>query len=136
MVDTLRRPTTAGSWLLALALALAALFLTKPEQAIAAHDDCTLSSTAPSSYGGIAAITSGSVDCTMAKNVMRFSIVLMRDGTVVDSNERTCHKAATCWSYLVEDDPPGDQVWCTRVSARVGSHSLAAVTRCEADPAL
>jgi hypothetical protein len=95
-----------------------------------------LTATAPSSYYGIAAITSGSVDCTSSKNVLRFSILLTRDGSLVESNERTCHKAPTCWSYLVHDDTAGDQVWCTQVSARVGSHSLAVITRCEEDPAL
>jgi hypothetical protein len=104
--------------------------------AAGAAGDCTLSATEPSSYYGIATITSGSVDCASAKNVLRFSITLTRDGTVVDSHERTCHKAATCWSYSLVDDPAGDQVWCTRVSARVGSSPLAELTRCETDPAL
>jgi hypothetical protein len=85
---------------------------------------------------GAPAITSGSVDCASSKNVLRFTIVLTRDGTGVASNERTCHKAATCWSYLVEDGAAGDQVWCTQVSARVSSHALTAITGCEQDPTL
>jgi hypothetical protein len=117
---------------LALGLALAALLLVRPGT-VAAAEDCTLSATAPSSYYGIATITSGSVDCAAAKNVLRFSIALTRDGAVVASGERTCHKSATCWSYLLVDDPPGDQ---TTVSARVGSRTVGALTRCEADPAL
>jgi hypothetical protein len=134
MVSTVPRPSLliAGG----LALAAVVLLLSTPGRSAAAHQDCALSATAPSSYYGVAAITSGSVDCSASKNVLRFSIVLTRDGSVAASGERTCHKAATCWSYLVEDDAPGDQLWCTHVSARVGSHSLAAVSRCEQDPAL
>jgi hypothetical protein len=81
-------------------------------------------------------ITSGSVDCTTRKNVIRFSISLTADGNLFGASERTCHKAATCWSYVFENDPAGDQRYCSTVSARVGSHSLAPVTRCEEDPAL
>jgi hypothetical protein len=105
-------------------------------QAVAAHEDCTLSGTAPSSYLGTAVITSGSVDCATSKNVIRFSISLTANGNPVDMSDRTCHKASTCWSYVFEDDPPGDQRYCSTVSARVGSHSLPAVTHCEDDPAL
>ena len=115
------------------ALALAASGL---GSASAAQVDCTLTAEAPSSYYGIDTITSGSVDCATAKNTILFSIVLTRDGAVADSGQRRCHKASTCWSYLLADDPPGDQVWCTRVGARVGSHTLSEVSRCETDPAL
>jgi hypothetical protein len=104
--------------------------------ASAAHEDCVLTADAPSSYYGIDTITSGSVDCGTAKNTILFTIVLTRDGAVADSGQRRCHKASTCWSYLLADDPPGDQVWCTRVVARVGSHSLSEANRCEADPSL
>jgi hypothetical protein len=99
--------------------------------AAAAHQDCTLSATAPSSYLGTAVITSGSVDCASTKSVLRFSIALTRDGSLVSAHERTCHKASTCWSYIFADDPPGDQLYCNTVLARVGSHSLPATTRCE-----
>jgi hypothetical protein len=136
MVATQPRSNTLVLCGFALALAAVTFFLVSPGKAEAGHQDCTLSATAPSSYYGIAAITSGSVDCASSKNVLRFSIMLTRDGTLVATNERTCHKAATCWSYLVEDDSAGDQVWCTQVSARVGSHSMTAITRCEGDPAL
>jgi hypothetical protein len=29
------------------------------------------------------------------------------------------------------NDAPGDQVWCTIASARVGGHAFGPVTRCE-----
>jgi hypothetical protein len=58
------------------------------------------------------------------------------NGTVAAAGERTCHKAVTCWSYLVSDDPAGDQTWCTLVSARVGSHSTGEVSRCETGDAI
>ena len=102
----------------------------------AAAPDCTLTVNEPASYYGIAAITSGSVDCASRKNTLRFSIALQRDGATVESGERTCHKAATCWSYLIHDDAAGDQRWCVTVAARVGSQSLAPVTSCEDDPLL
>ena len=120
---------------LAVSLALAALLLARPAAAATAAG-CVLTAEAPASYYGIATITSGSIDCASRVNVLRFSITLTRDGAVVAAGERTCHKSATCWSYLIADDTAGDQLWCTTVSARVGSQTLAAVTRCEADPAL
>jgi hypothetical protein len=122
--------------LVLLTLGLAALVAGRAEIAAAGHENCALSSTAPSSYLGTAVITSGSVDCTTAKNVIRFSITLTADGSLVETSERTCHKAKTCWSYVFENDPPGDQRYCSTVSARVGSHSLAPVTLCEEDVAL
>lgn len=136
MTATVPRPTAFALVALALGLALAALTLAHPERAAAAHGDCTLVNEGPASFYGVDVITSGSVECASAKNTIRFTILLTMDGSVVASGDRTCHKAASCWSYLTADDPPGDQLWCTRVSARVGSHSLAAITRCEADPAL
>jgi hypothetical protein len=122
--------------LTALVVGLAALLLLIRPGASAAAPDCALTVNAPGSYYGIGAITSGSVDCATRKNTLRFSIVLSRDGVTVDSGERTCHKAVTCWSYLVHDDEDGDQRWCATVGARVGSQSLAPVTRCEDDPQL
>jgi hypothetical protein len=114
----------------------AALLMLMRAGTSAAAPDCVLTANAPGSYYGVAAITYGSVDCATRKNTLRFSILLQRDGVTVDSGERTCHKAVTCWSYLVHDDEDGDQRWCAIVGARVGSTSLAPVTRCEDDPAL
>jgi hypothetical protein len=128
-----RTPTLA---LLGVALLIAVAAAIMPGSAAGAHGDCALTTTPPSSYYGVATITSGSVDCTTAKNVLRFTIALTMDGQVVDSGERTCHKATTCWSYLIQDDPAGDQLWCTIVSARIGSHALSSVTRCESDGSL
>jgi hypothetical protein len=101
--------------------ALAGLAAAGVQDAGAAHEDCVLSSEAPASYLGTAVITSGSVDCTARKNVIRFAITLTADGSPVGTSERTCHKASTCWSYVFEDDPPGDQRYCSTVSARVGA---------------
>jgi hypothetical protein len=135
MVRTASRHPAPVLAAVACALAAAAVLLSAGSAA-GASGDCSLSATEPSSYYGIATITSGSVDCSSTKNVLRFAITLTRDGTVVDSHERTCHKAATCWSYSLVDDPAGDQVWCTRVSARVGSSPIGELTRCETDPSL
>jgi hypothetical protein len=120
MVGTFWRPRALALALAAVVLAFAALVI---RTASASHDDCVLSSTAPSSYLGTAVISSGSVDCATRKSVLRFSVAM--------TSERTCHKAATCWSYAFDNDPAGDQRYCSTVSARVGSHSLAPVTRCE-----
>jgi hypothetical protein len=136
MVRTLARPQTLALGILALILALAALSLARSDTAAAAHDDCALSLFGPASSYGIYASTSGSVDCTTRKNVIHFSIVLTSDGTVVDSEESTCHKAATCWNYAIVNDPPGDQRYCSTVSARIGPHSLTPLTRCEEDSTL
>lgn len=130
MAGTFRRPQALALVLAVLALAFAGL-LTAVQAASASHDDCTLSSTAPSSYRGTAVISSGSVDCATSKSVVRLSIMLTRNGNVAITSERTCHKASTCWSYVFDNDPAGDQRYCSIVSARVGSHSLPAVTRCE-----
>ncbi|MGH3105297.1 MAG: hypothetical protein ACRDN6_14495 [Gaiellaceae bacterium] len=130
-MTTVSRPQALVVGVLAAVLTLAVVLRSTPGQALATHVDCTLVAEPPVSYYGIATITSGSVDCATRKNTIRFAIVLTRDGTVAASGDRTCHKASTCWSYLFADDPPGDQLWCTRVSARIGSHSLGEVTRCE-----
>jgi hypothetical protein len=131
MAATMAHPRLLAVSVLAGVLALSILLLTTPGKALASHEDCTLVAEAPTSYYGVATITSGSVDCASPKTTIRFSIALTRDGSLVDSGERRCHRAATCWSYLLADDPPGDQRWCTLVSARVGSHTLAEVVRCE-----
>ena len=136
MVRTLARPQTLGLAVLALALALTALSLARSDVAGAAHNDCTLSLFGPASSYGIYASTSGSVDCATRKNVIHFSIVLTSDGSVVDSEDSTCHKAATCWNYAIVNDPPGDQRYCSTVSARVGPHSVGTLTRCEEDATL
>jgi L,D-peptidoglycan transpeptidase YkuD (ErfK/YbiS/YcfS/YnhG family) len=62
---------------------------------------------------------------------VRFSIVLTRNGNVAITSERTRHKATTCWTYVFDNDRAGNQRYCSTVSARVGSHSLVPVTRCE-----
>jgi hypothetical protein len=118
-----------------LAGSAALLLLSRPDASPAAPD-CASTANIPASYYGIGAIASGSVDCAARTNTLRFSIVLQRDGVTVESGERTCHKAIGCWSYLVHDDEGGDQRWCVTVGARIGSQSLAPVTRCEEDPLL
>ena len=98
-----------------------------------AHADCALDVTAPSNYAG-AAIASGSADCASPKNTIRVTMTLTRDGTPVDVSERTCHKSSSCWTYVFADDISGDQRWCATISARVGNHALAGVSRCEGEP--
>jgi hypothetical protein len=131
MVRSVSRHQPFVLCVLALAVALAALLVAAPQKAAAAHEDCTLSAFAPGAYAGIFATASGSVDCATTKNVIRISIVLTRDGSFVDSTERTCHKRADCPTYLLVNDPPGNQVWCSTTSARVGPHAYPEVTRCE-----
>lgn len=131
-MTTLSRPKSLALCA-ALGLALAAVLLVRPEKAAAAHEDCTLNTGAPVSYGGIFAVGGGSVDCTTTKNVMRVSAVLTMDGAFMGSTERTCHKAATCPTNVFVNDPPGDQVWCNTASARVGPHALPEVTHCETE---
>jgi hypothetical protein len=134
MATTVSRPYALVLCVVALAVALTALLLMRPANSVAAHEDCTLSTGAPVSYGGIFAIGGGSVDCATTKNVMRVSAFLTRDGTFMDSSERACHKAAACPTNVFVNDPPGDQRWCNTASGRVGPHSLPAVTHCETEP--
>lgn len=128
------RPAAVGLGVLAFAAAVAALVLVGAGPAHSATADCAIGAQAPVTYGGTFTITSASVDCSSAQNVSRIGIVLTMDGTVMSDSERTCHKTASCQTYALVNDPPGDQRWCNTVSARVGPHSLAPVTLCEAEP--
>lgn len=114
-------------------LALGATVLLAPGRASAAHEDCALVVNPPVNYGNIFALSSASVECASVKRVIHFSLVLTVDGTIADSSDRTCHRRADCSTYTVVNDGPGDQVWCTTASARVGGHSLGPVTRCETE---
>ena len=81
---------------LALAVAVAALLVAAPQKAAAAHEDCELRAFAPGALYGIYASTSASVECATAKNVIHISIVVTRDGSFIESTDRTCHKRADC----------------------------------------
>jgi len=124
-----RRPLALD--VLALAVALAALLVAAPQKAAAQHEDCSLRTFPPGAYAGIMTTASTSVECVTVKNVIHISLVLTRDGVFVDSSDRTCHKRADCPTYTIVNDPPGDQVWCNTVSARVGPHAYPEVTLCE-----
>jgi hypothetical protein len=128
---THRRPLALDA--LALAVALAALLVAAPQKAAAQHEDCTLRAFPPGPYAGIMTTSSTSVECATVKNVIHISLVLTRDGVFVDSSDRTCHKRADCPTYTIVNDPPGDQVWCSTVSARVGPHAYPEVTLCETE---
>lgn len=116
----------------AIACALAVMLGSTAGTASAGHEDCALTSGAPISfYGSANALATATIECGTIKNWIRVSLVLTRDGTVVDTSDRTCHKRSDCWTYLVVPDPPGDQVWCAHASGRVGSHAIAEITYCE-----
>jgi hypothetical protein len=85
----------------------------------------------PANYGNIFAISSASVECASVKRVMHLSLILTVDGMIADPSDRTCHRRADCPTYVIVNDAPGDQVWCSTASARVGGHALGPVTRCE-----
>jgi hypothetical protein len=120
-----------GLVLTGVVLVLGAIVLLAPGRASAAHEDCSLVVNPPVNYGNIFAISSASVECGSVKRVMHLSLVLTVDGTIADSSDRTCHKRADCPTYVIVNDAPGDQVWCTIASARVGGHAFGPVTRCE-----
>jgi hypothetical protein len=116
----------------AIASALAVMLGSTAGTASASHEDCALTSGAPISfYGSPNALATATVECGTVKNWVRVSLVLTRDGTVVDTSDRMCHKRSDCWTYLVAPDPPGDQVWCAQASGRVGSHAIAEIKYCE-----
>lgn len=131
MMTAVSRRNALALCVLALAVALAALLVAAPQKAAAAHGDCELRAFAPGALYGIYASTSASVECATAKNVIHISIVVTRDGSFIESTDRTCHKRADCPTYMIVNDPPGDQTWCSTVSARVGPHAYPTVTRCE-----
>jgi hypothetical protein len=112
-------------------LVLGAMVVLAPGRASAAHEDCALVVNPPVNYGNIFAISSASVECASVQRVMHLSLVLTVDGTIADSSDRTCHKRADCSTYVIVNDAPGDQVWCTTASARVSGHAFGPVTRCE-----
>jgi hypothetical protein len=114
-------------------LALGATVLLAPGRASATHEDCAFVVNAPGNYANIFAISSASVECASVKRVIHLSLVLTVDGAFADSSDRTCHKRADCPTYTIVNDAPGDQMWCTTASARVGGHSYAPVTRCETE---
>jgi hypothetical protein len=128
---THRRPVAL--YVLALAVALAALIVAVPQRAAAQHEDCTLRAFPPGPYAGIMTTSSTSVECATVKNVIHVSLVLTMDGAFVDSSDRTCHKRADCPTYTIVNDPPGNQAWCDTVSARVGPHAYPEVTLCESE---
>jgi hypothetical protein len=72
------------------------------------------------------------VECASVQRVIHLSLVLTVDGAIADSSDRTCHKRSDCPTYVIVNDDPGDQVWCTTASARVCGHALGLVMRCEA----
>jgi hypothetical protein len=114
-------------------LALGATVMLAPGWAAGAQEDCALVVNPPGNYGNIFAISSASVECASVQRVIHLSLVLTVDGTIADSSDRTCHRRADCPTYVIVNDAPGDQVWCTTASARVGGHSLGPVTRCETE---
>jgi hypothetical protein len=115
---------------LMLAAAVAAALAALPATSAAGHADCSLRLEGPALDAGIYATAYGEIVCGTAKNTIRFTITMTRDGTTTDAVVVTCHRDVDCWSYVLENDSPGDQLWCTTVSARVGPHSVAPVTRC------
>jgi hypothetical protein len=117
---------------LAIASAVAVTLVAAPG-ASGGHEDCTLTSGAPILfYGTPDAFTTATVECGSVKNWIRVSLVLTRDGTVVDTSDRMCHKRSDCWTYVIAQDPPGDQTWCAHASGRIGPHTIPEITFCEA----
>ena len=122
-----------GLALTGVVLVLGATVLLAPGRASGAHEDCALVVNPPVNYGNIFAISSASVECASVHRVIHLSLVLTVDGAIADSSDRTCHRRADCPTYVIANDAPGDQVWCTTASARVGGHALGPVTRCETE---
>jgi hypothetical protein len=115
---------------LILAAVVAAAAAALAPASVAGHSDCNLDLTGPSLDAGIYALSYGEIVCSTAKNTIRLRMTLTRDGTTTDDVVTTCHKDVDCWNYVIENDSPGDQFWCTTISARVGPHNVAPITRC------
>lgn len=126
MVSRIRRPWALGIAVAAVVIMLAAL----PRAASANHEDCDVVVNAPFLAYGIYAWATTSVDCQSTKNTITISAELLRDGTVVDSIVERCHKCRSWGAYRIENDAPGEQSWCFRVSVRVNPHQIGPETRC------
>jgi hypothetical protein len=115
---------------LILAAVVAATVAALPPASVAGHADCSLRLEGPALDAGIYALSYGEIVCGTVKNTIRLRMTMTRDGTTTDDVVTTCHKDADCWNYVIENDAPGDQLWCTTISARVGPHNVAPITRC------
>jgi hypothetical protein len=73
------------------------------------------------------------VICASVKRTIHLTMLLTVDGATVGTSDRACHRRADCWSYVLANDAPGNQLWCTTAGARIGGHSLGPITRCEQD---
>jgi hypothetical protein len=125
-----RRHEVRTRHVLIFAAAVAAAVAALPPASVAGHFDCNLRLVGPNLDAGIYAFAYGEIVCDTAKNTIRLRTTMTRDGTTTDDVVVTCHKDVDCWNYLLENDSPGDQVWCATISARVGPHNVAPITRC------
>lgn len=117
--------------LLAIVLALAAALVTAMQAPAAArHGDCELAVDEPFLAYGIYAFATTSVDCTSTKNNIRIHAELLRDGVVVDEVIEHAHKRSEWRAYVIDNDDPGDQEWCLRVTVRINPDRIGPVTRC------
>ena len=121
---------TLGVTVVAMVMMLAAT----PRPALAKREDCNLVTNGPFLSYGIYAFATADVECQSAKNTIAIYADLLRDGVVVDSSISRTHKRSSWSTYLLENDAPGEQMWCLRVSARVNPHTIGPVVTCADEP--
>jgi hypothetical protein len=93
---------------------------------------CQLVASPPTDYFGII-IPLGEVRCASTQSRIHIEVTLQRDGTAVALAARDCRKASTCILSVdaSHQDAPGNQLWCTRATARIRSQSLGEAAACE-----
>lgn len=106
----------------------AATARTAPAQTL----DCVLAVDAPTpSYGVFAKAT---LTCQTVQHSITIDSELLQDGVVVASTHEQTHKRSSFGAYVDINDPPGDQVWCYRATAKIPPYTIGPLTSCASEP--
>jgi hypothetical protein len=120
---------------LVVAAAIAAALLlpaAAAQTASAQTSDCELVVDAPiPSYGVFAKAT---LTCQTVQHSITIDSQLLQDGVVVASTHEQTHKRSSFGAYVNVNDPPGDQVWCYRATAKVPPYTVGPLTSCASQP--
>ena len=98
-----------------------------------AQQNCSVEAHPPTLYAGMV-FGAGRVVCSTPANKIVITVALERDGAeVARGTRRDCRKTTVCWNTVgaIANDEPGDQTWCSRVSASAGGTFLGEVRACE-----
>ena len=130
MIGRVRPPLVAGAAAVAAALLspAAAAAQAAPAQTL----DCQLTVDAPiPSYGVFAKAT---LTCQTVQHSITIDSQLLQDAVVVASTHEQTHKRSSFGAYIDINDPPGDQVWCYRATAKIPPYTIGPLTSCASEP--